>query len=157
MYVCMYTHRHTHTHIQYPTEACKPTADETAGATAERDNNPARCCCPPLWRPKYQCVDAFPSTYHRRRCQGARRVCVFVSVSVSVSESVSCVCVFVCVYTNIYICMHIYVMYLHVDTYTYIYIHVDTYTYVHIHQYMLYVGARRQPYRSPQNRTPERG
>ena len=155
MYVCMYTHRHTHTHIQYPTEACKPTADETAGATAERDNNPARCCCPPLWRPKYQCVDAFPSTYHRRRCQGARRVCVFVSVSVSVS--VSCVCVFVCVYTNIYICMHIYVMYLHVDTYTYIYIHVDTYTYVHIHQYMLYVGARRQPYRSPQNRTPERG
>jgi len=155
MYVCMYTHRHTHTHIQYPTEACKPTADETAGATAERDNNPARCCCPPLWRPKYQCVDAFPSTYHRRRCQGARRVCVFVSVSVS--ESVSCVCVFVCVYTNIYICMHIYVMYLHVDTYTYIYIHVDTYTYVHIHQYMLYVGARRQPYRSPQNRTPERG
>ena len=155
MYVCMYTHRHTHTHIQYPTEACKPTADETAGATAERDNNPARCCCPPLWRPKYQCVDAFPSTYHRRRCQGARRVCVFVSVSVS--ESVSCVCVFVCAYTNIYICMHIYVMYLHVDTYTYIYIHVDTSTYVHIHQYMLYVGARRQPYRSPQNRTPERG
>jgi len=154
MYVCMYTHRHTHTHIQYPTEACKPTAVETAGATAERDNNPARCCCPPLWRPKYQCVDAFPSTYQRRRCQGARRVCVIVSVSVSVS--VSCVCVFVCVYTNIYICMHMYVMYLHVDTYTYIYIHVDTYTYVHIHQYMLYVGARRQPYRSPQNRTPER-
>jgi len=152
MYVCIHTH--THTHIQYPTEACKPTADETAGATAERDNNPARCCCPQLWRPKYQCVDAFPSTYHRRRCQGARRVCVFVSVSVSVS--VSCVCVFVCVYTNIYICMHMYVMYLHVDTYTYIYIHVDTYTYVHIHQYMLYVGARRQPYRSPQNRTPER-